>query len=166
MKTDYCLPHYMVVGGMKCGTTSVYEYLGKHPFIGHVKQHWDFFPDDIMELVDEQLRRFVKYKKVSREVPKSEVYVKPLLKERGWPEQYGLLIGPDVDNNKPVGPKSPRSQSSRIKRNYKTLEKLKRPIIGSKEIRWFGPSLFKFATFFADTFSEPFNWFIDCFPTV
>jgi hypothetical protein len=39
------------------------------------------------------------------------------------------------------------------------LKKLARPIIGDKEVRYFGPSTFTWSAYFAEDFIQPFLWY-------
>ena len=40
------LPSFLVIGGMKCGTSALYEHLIKHPSIFISKKNIDFFNDE------------------------------------------------------------------------------------------------------------------------
>jgi len=147
---DFCMPHFIIFGGMKCGTTSLWEYLGEHPDVLHVKDDHYFFPDDIRKKIEKQLEllRQKEKKWLYRDFPYRNLTnaQKKLLPTR--------LLPPKDKINKDAG---------KVKR---TLNKLLRPIIGAKEVRWFGPSCFKWASYFAKSFVEPLYWYSDSFPRI
>lgn len=149
MNFNVCLPHFVIYGGMKCGTTSLYEYLGAHPDVLHVKEEHHFFPADIRKKISRQ------YQLLSPPAGEHVTWLKRDYEFRGFDEDQAKLL-----------PKKLLPKEGSGKKLKKTLKKLERPIIGSKEIRFFGPSHFKWAAYFADSFVEPFRWYVDSFPPV
>ena len=58
---DATKPHYLIIGTMKCGTSSLYEYLCKHPQIMPAKtKEVHFFDDNYSKGVEWYLRHFHK----------------------------------------------------------------------------------------------------------
>jgi len=147
---DFCMPHFIIFGGMKCGTTSLWEYLGEHPEVLHVKDDHYFFPHDIRKKIEKQLE-------LLRQKEKKWLY-------RDFPYRNLTKVQQKLLPTRLLPPKDKiNKDAGKIKR---TLDKLLRPIIGAKEVRWFGPSCFKWASYFAKSFVEPLYWYSDSFPRI
>ncbi|RXP45405.1 sulfotransferase [Lutibacter sp. HS1-25] len=68
------LPNFLIIGAMKCGTTSLHDYLGKHPEIYTTNpKEIHFFTKDIYNpaLLNEYLSNFKSNKKISGASPQN-----------------------------------------------------------------------------------------------
>lgn len=150
LELNQCLPHFIVIGAMKCGTTSLWEYLEKHPSILHVKDQHHFFPDEYNKEIETQIENINNKKKIE--------WLHPDFPKRGYtPKQKKLINMEKITFN---------SESKKVSKVKKTLKKLARPIIGDKEVRYFGPSTFTWSAYFAEDFIQPFLWYLDSFPFI
>jgi hypothetical protein len=65
---------------MKCGTTSLWEYLEKHPSILHVKDQHHFFPDEYNKEIETQIDHI--NNKVTLILQENEIYPPPFLRKK------------------------------------------------------------------------------------
>jgi len=153
MDLQQCAPHFIILGGMKCGTTSLWEYLVQHPSVLAVKKHHYFMPPEFKARIDKQIFIF------KNKTKKEWEWLYPTLRNRTYPKPVERLLNMTASFAK-------ADRNGRPRPNINRLVKVNRPIIGDKEVRFFGPSLYQTAHYFADRWQQTIEWYLGCFPTI